>query len=355
MTTPAASSGGKAELDPRDHCDRLREQTIFGELMKFQSVGRLLTFSDVGDSGKSSLLRRLEHNCAEQIKPPVPRCRVELNLLGQAEESALAQRPFGFVHYLVDHFAHRIDKPQNLFPSFHALNAAREAGNFGPFRQGGAAAAQPGIAVTGTSTVENNEGQSIGVKNVDMEIHGGTFSIHQAGPLGLLPHQEKLAQERCIEAFFADLRTTCAQRPLAILLDGWDRCDRDLQDWIRDEMLGRNVFHPDPARRPDQLLVVIAGRPHGYDETRGQHPRGLRPDEFSGLFDSSQEFSQAVCRIEGLSREWDDKAVRGFLRNLGYDQPDAEDLEVIQSKMRKGRPPGKLKTLVRSLQDSEAS
>jgi hypothetical protein len=351
---PVATSGGTAELHPRDHCDRLREQMIFRELMTFQSAGRLLTFSDVGESGKSSLLRRLEYNCAEEIKPPVPRCRVELNLLGQTEESALAQRPFGFVHYLVTHFTHRIDRPRDLFPSFHALNEAREEGNFGPFQQGGAAVAQPGVVVTGTSTVEINKGESYGVKNVGMEIHAETVNV-QDGRFSLTPHQEKLAQEQCIEAFFADLRTTCARRPLAILLDGWDRCDRDLQDWIRDEMLGRNVFHPDCTQRPGQLLVVIAGRPHGYDEKRGEHPRGLRKDEFVGLFESTEGFSQAVYPIEGLSREWDDDAVRGFLRSNGFYQPEAEDLEIIQSKMRKGRPPGQLKMLARLLHDSEAS
>ena len=123
-----------------------------------------------------------------------------------------------------------------------------------------------------------------------------------------------------------------------------------------DDLLGASVFHPDRALRPRQLVVVIAGRPHGYDEKGGEHPRGLRPDEFAGLFvDSPDEFLRAVHCIESLSREWDDDAVRGFLRNLGHSQPDAEDLEYIRSKMRRGRPPGKLKTLVQSLYDSEAS
>jgi hypothetical protein len=360
VTTPAATSGGTAELDPRDHCDRVGEQAIFRELMGFKSTARLMTISDIGRSGKSSLLRRLQHNCREELKPSVPSSLVELNLLGQTEESALAQTPFAFVRSVIYAFKHRVDTPQALFPAFHALKDAVEkalestAAEENPLSatHDDAQVAPPGSPGSGIASAKVNEGQVIGIKKVDKEIRANVVIIQNGRP-GLTPDQEQRIHEQYIEAFFADLRATSAQRPLTILLDGWDQCNRDLRDWIHDELLGRNLFHPDHAQRPSQLLVVIAGRPHGYKD--GEHPRGLRSDEFASLFDSHDEFAQAVYRIEGLSREWDDGTIQSFVRILGYPPLDAVELSFIRDKMyNKGWTPGKLKTVVQSWYESEA-
>jgi len=361
VTTPARASRGVAELDPRDHCDRAGEQAIFRELMEFKSATRLMTISDIGRSGKSSLLRRLQHNCKEELKPSVPSSLVELNLLGQTEESALAQTPFAFVRSVIYAFKHRIDTPQALFPAFHALKDAVEKGlesaavqeNAPAAKHDDAPVAPSGIAGSGTASAKVNEGQVIGVKNVDQEIRANVVII-QNGRSGLTPDQERRIHEQYIEAFFADLRATTLQRPLAILLDGWEQCNQDLRDWIRDELLGRNLFYPDHAQRPSQLLVVIAARPHGYK--RGEHPRGLRSDEFASLFDSQGEFAQAVYRIESLSREWDDDTIQAFVRNLGYPPLEASDLSFFRDKMyNKGWTPGQVETVVQSMYESEAS
>jgi len=90
-------------------------------------------------------------------------------------------------------------------------------------------------------------------------------NIEQAGPVHvsggtpkLTPEQQTEAQKVSVQAFLQDLATCCQQQPVVIMLDAYERCQADLQQWLRDHLLGPHCF--DLEQRPDHLLLVLAGR-----------------------------------------------------------------------------------------------
>jgi hypothetical protein len=67
-----------------------------------------------------------------------------------------------------------------------------------------------------------------------------------------------VAQEASVSAFFTDLERYCRNHTTVIMLDAYDRCDRQLQRWILEDFLEQVCFNLD--QRPARLVVVIAGR-----------------------------------------------------------------------------------------------
>jgi hypothetical protein len=316
------------DLRPQDHIDRTAEQELFRDLATYQTPARILTICDQGGRGKSSLLKRLRYNCQHEIKPAVPCCLLELDKLADRGPSE-----FNFAESVVDGFIVRGEDVSKRFAKFNQLNDARLAKDFTPFEDDSRTVRTRDPRLIGRSDVTRNLGTSIGV-NVEGDY------IQAAVP-DFTEDQDKRARDRCVDALFDDLRSICATRPMVLMLDGWERCDLSLRDWIMEEMLSNHVFNPDAGLRPDKLAVVIAGRPH----MPGKSPYGLRDDEFRALFDSDADFAECVLSIKSLSK-WESEHIREFMVINGYSEPTEDDVNFIRGLLLRGRSLEKIVSLI---------
>jgi hypothetical protein len=319
------------DLRPQDHIDRKAEQELFHDLVTYQSRARILTICDHGGRGKSSLLKRLRYNCQHEIKPSVPSCLLELDKLAERDPS-----PFAFALAVATGFSVRGDNVPKRFAKFNSLNDARMAKDFTPFEDGSSTfrSRDPRVMARAEATTMYG-GENIGVK----VEHADT--VQPAALPDFTEDQEQRARERCVEALFDDLRSICATRPMVLLLDGWERCNLSLRDWIFEEVLGNHVLHLDTNLRPDKLAVVIAGRPH----VPGKTPYGLRNDELRPLFDSDEDFSATVLSIKSLS-EWESEHIREFMEVNGCPEPTEGQVNVIRELLSKGRSLEKIVSLI---------
>ena len=309
------------ELNPLDFIDRKAEQELFGTLVAFESSARMLTVCDGGGRGKSSLLRRLQYNCQHEIKPAIPACRIELDRLSDPS-------PFVLVSRLTSQesgFKLRGEDVSKRFAKFNQLDEARTAKDFTPFDDGSASRSwDPRVVASASASAVHEGGINAGIYAEQAQFLPRQFEE-------FTDEQEQRARQRCVEAFFDDLRTICAMQPMALVFDGWEGCNLSLREWIRDEMLGNHVLHPDPNLRPERLAVVIAGRPHQPPDTS----HGLRADEFRALFDSEEEHSATVLSIKSLS-DWESEHVSEFMVLNGCPQPTEAQVNLIQEQLRKG-------------------
>jgi hypothetical protein len=321
------------ELHPRDHIDRVAEQELFRGLVTYQSPARILTICDQGGQGKSSLLKRLEYNCEHEFRPPIPSCLVELDKLTEPS-------PFGFAVTVTSQFTRGAGE---RFAEFSRLDLARAAKNFEPFEDGGDSLHSRDPRVIARAEAETMYGgENIGMK-VEVE-HAEKVEV--AGRPDFTDDQQRRAKNRCVRAFFDDLRSICATEPMVLLLDGWERCNLDLRDWIFNETIGTEILHDEVHMRPDKLAVIIAGRPH----QPGKTPHGLRVDEFSPLFDSDEELSATVLSIKSLS-EWTNEHIQQFMVLNGHDEPTDAEVHLIREQLRKGRSLEKILTIIDAIRE----
>lgn len=297
------------ELDPRDTIDRTVEQELFANLVSFETAARMLVISDRRGRGKSTLLRRLVYNCKREIKPAVPACLIDLADLSDSPDTT----EFAFIAKVVSGL--KIDQ---LFPKFIALNRARGERNYGPFETDSA-------SMYGQVTAKGEvRGDVTGLKIIQpavVQLAAGEFT----------PAQEQYARQKCIEAFFEDLRVVCAARPIVILLDHWEGCNHDLREWITDAFLQQHCFHATKAQRPAKLAVVVAGNSYdGADERFG-----IRDQEFVDLFKDEPEYNETVLSKASLS-DWEADHVREFLKLHRYTNVTDEDIDYLRHKLKKG-------------------
>ena len=309
-----------ADLPPRDHCDRTVEQERFREMLDFRSPTRLMTVCAKSGTGKSSLLQRLRYNCHRVYQPMVP-CSL-FDLSAPSKESTL----FGVVSGLVDSFADGDEDVRKLFTTFNQLTLAKAKNDFTPFgdSSGTSFALLPPVQASATT------GSMSGGKNVGMEVRAKKAKFAPLPEFNAA--QQRLANDRLVAAFFEDLRAICAQRPMVIMLDGWQGCERDLRNTIFDRMFGHHLLSRDPGKRPDKLAIVVAGQSRGY--AKEEHHDGLDPADFRELLSSDDEFTATVWQAE-LSREWDLAVVYEFMRKHGYSQPpDLAEADIMSVKQR---------------------
>jgi hypothetical protein len=325
------------DLRPLDHIDRTAEQELFVNLTTYQTPARILTVCDHGGRGKSSLLKRLRYNCQHEIKPPVPSCLLELDKL--SDPSA-----FNFAQSVVDGFAVRGEDISKCFAKFNQLNDARLAKDFTPFEDDSRTLRTRDPRVIGRAEAKTMYGGT----NAGVYVEG---DYHEAPAPEFTEDQDKRARDRCVDALFDDLRSICATRPMVLMLDGWERCNLPLRDWIFEEMLGNHVLNLEPGLRPNKLAIVIAGRPH----VPGQSPYGLRDDEFRALFDSDVDFAECVLSVKSLSK-WENKHIREFMVINGYPEPTDDDVNFIRGLLLRGRSLEKIVSLIEEyLQPSPAA
>jgi len=331
------------ELNPKDLIDRVAEQELFTQLLAEESPARMLTIRDGGGRGKSSLLLRLRYNCQHEIKPPVASSLISLDQLGDPS-------PFAFLSKVIQGVALRGEKVRDAFAKFNSLDEARTSKNFTPFLNAAAPGGWRDRPFSGHAEVIRMEGgTNIGVQQ-KQEIHAETAYFEPAPRDQFTDEQEQIARERCIEAFFDDLRTITATRPLVLLLDSWERCNLGLRNWIREELVGQHLLNPDAGFRPKNFALVIAGRPRDPLRT----PVGLRDDEFAEFFDTTDDMRATVRSIASLS-EWDLEHVRGFMTLNGYAEPDEIDVTTLKTRLAKGWPLEKILTLLEAMRPEQGT
>ncbi len=282
---------------PKHTVDRTVEQDEFHKLLQFTDAARLLAIRDKQGTGKSTLLRRLQYNCQWNITPRMPANLIQL-------EEPTVNTPFILIEKI------RKGSFKTLpFKHFDECNKMRLTKNFALFTgpapaYSGAVYAQ-GANLGGTNNLVS--GQTVTTpqaQNMTINLGNGT------GDWGL--EQEEFAREECIKAFFADLKALGDQQPLVILLDSYERCDPDLQQWLLNDLLWPLCL--DVPIRPAKVILVIAGRE--------------LPD-FS-LHD------QRVRSRESLAM-WEEDHVNDFLRLHGYDDLDDDDVDLVWDAIRRGK------------------
>jgi hypothetical protein len=123
----------------------------------------------------------------------------------------------------------------------------------------------------------------------------------------LTQEQQIIAQEVCIRAFFDDLSTICAEDPIVLMLDAYERCDDTLKEWIEKLFLERLFFSLE--RQAHRLILVVSGRELPHFERRW----------------SIEDCDALVRSVEELGK-WKRSDVADCLRVHGYD--NYEDLDV---------------------------
>ena len=202
---------------------------MFKDLMAFNGHARLYVVEDKLDTGKSALLELLQYQCKFKFFSPVGLVQLDVPAINN---------PFVFVETLRKSIG--LSEP---FPSFDAKIAAL----YGKIPAAFAPISIP-ITVTGNINAQGN-------------ISGGT----QTGATVNIPPSgewndalEVQARNQCIKAFFEDLKSLYDEKPLVVLLDSYDRCSKELKQWIIYEFV--LPFSINTSKRPKRMLTVLAGR-----------------------------------------------------------------------------------------------
>jgi hypothetical protein len=132
------------------------------------------------------------------------------------------------------------------------------------------------------------------------------------------PEQERIASQKCVEAFFVDLRHIAASQEVVLLLDSYERRAPGLAEWIVNGFIRPLLLQPSDEPRAERLLVVLAGR----EEKLPPFPQMLS-DRFDRLVSSR--------KLDG----WEERDVREFLE-LHDLSVGEQDFEVVYRKVREG-------------------
>lgn len=315
--------------DPRDLIDCTAEQDLFKQILPEAgkdnaTSARVLTICAEGGAGKSALLERLLYNCRYVVSPRAVGCLIDLD---QLKDPA----PFFFVSAFYDGLKEIPGgNVKDLFVNFKRLNDARTRWDLSVF--GAQDDGRNGGGMTGTAQAGflGPGARSAGI-SIDQISHIDNNYMYQSQRQQFTEEQERWAREKCVEAFFEDLRAVCAVQTIVILLDTWERCNLGLRDWLLDVFLGIHCLNPDLALRPPRLSIVIAGQPYGAGR-----PYGLRENELEHLFRSPEEFKAMVKGRPSLS-EWGRDHIRQFvMQNNGGEEPSELVVDLIQDRMQKG-------------------
>ena len=252
--------------------------------MEFSGHARLFVVEDKLDTGKSALLELLKYQCKFRFFSPVGFVQLDVPAINNA---------FVFVEALRTSIG--FSEP---FPRFDAKIAAL----YGKIPAAFAPVSIP-INVTGHINAQGN-------------ISGGT----QIGAEINIPFTgewndalDVQARNQCIKAFFEDLKALYDEKPLVVLLDSYDRCSKELKQWIIDEFV--LPFAINTNKRPQRLLVVLAGRElPNFTE--------MLADQYTVLVTSSSPLAP-----------WEREHVKDLLRVHQYTNLSDNDLDFVLQKM----------------------
>jgi predicted MPP superfamily phosphohydrolase len=201
--------------DPRKFIGRESEQQRFEELLRFETPARILAIKAKSGDGKSRLLEQFHQRC-RTVEPPIP---LSLVLLDQLPDSS----PLALIQSIAEDLilcGIRLD-------TYQAKEYARMSADFGGL----------------SSRTQLQDAETVNVSSA-------------TEPLS--PEQEKAARGIVINSFFDDLHAYCAVNPVVIMLDAFDKCERNLKDWLVNHFLRRNFFGD--TCESCLLALVIAGQ-----------------------------------------------------------------------------------------------
>ena len=260
-------------------------------MLQLADEARVLAIRDKGGMGKSSLLEWFAYHC--RWSGDVLAC--SLTSLSEHTDHT----PYGLISTI------RSGPFENLdFPRYDELDHARADSDFRPFRPRG------GVGVANTGAVSGGM-----VAGVIERAFGGDVQSYTEAARTWTTSQEALARPLLVDAFFEDLAELTSDKPIAIMLDAFEKCHEPLRSWVRDRLLREHVFGDEA--RCHGLVVVLAG--HDLPEITEL------PDHVHSRF---------VRSIESLSN-WEREHVCDFLRLYQFD-PDDEVVDFIQQALALG-------------------
>lgn len=223
------------DFDPDTFINCEVERRLFSSLLSVADQARILAIRGASGTGKSQLLRSFAHQCRTAYPRRIPVCLVSLDTPGDA------------VLPLVQEMERQLSRFGLTFPTFKQIESARVANDFSKIR---ASVHLEGAIFEGATDVRIS-GTMINPERVEM------INI-SAERVEFTAEQVDLAQEVSVKAFFDDLRVHCAQSPVVLLLDTYEKCRPSVHAWINEYFLERLFFDLD--QRPQQLMTVIAGQ-----------------------------------------------------------------------------------------------
>jgi hypothetical protein len=289
------------ELPPESIIDRQVQKEIFERMLQFEDDARLLAISDKADTGKSTLLRFFEYHCSY-----IQNVLVSLIAL---DEETIYSNEFDLIKGIREKLR---PGPFDIFDSFENARVSFYLEHVAP---------NPGRTTFGGVNVGTVSGGTV----------GGIVHLYQIQNLGKLdlppsrppatawtnPAMEKIARQKCVEAFLLDLKELCNSQPVVLLIDSWDghRGNGELKQWIL-----KYIIHPycfDLKNRPVKLIIVIAGQkvPDFGVMLKDRYPR--------------------LVKLPGAS-SWQKDHIRDFLNLHGYGDLTEEDLDFVFRKVQHG-------------------
>jgi hypothetical protein len=298
-------------IEPDKTVDREVEQYEFRTMLRFDDDARLLVIEDRSGTGKSTLLTRLRFNCRWEEHVPASLVLLEDDP-GEPNRSPITNE-FELASWIRQDLA----DDQLPFPMFDFLNQLRMQYQPAPFADSQAQlrsylnehAARQGLRMYGSVDAEQvNGGVVAGVYVRELRLEPQRSWAH--------PEQERTASQRCVEAFKEDLRQISQERPVVLLLDSYESRHPGLRDWLMDSFIGPLSLWPG---RPDKLVVVLATL-----ENSGPPFRQMLRADADRLIRSRKFLA------------WEDDHIRDFLTLHGYGGLSDEDVQIVQSKIRRG-------------------
>jgi len=274
-------------------------------MLLFEDERRLVVLGDREGTGKSQLLQRLKFNCDYRLQVPASLVLLESNP-DTSKGRKTVTSAIDFVDWL------RSDLAKHLsFPRYDRLNEFRVNYIWAPF-------AQPLDIVQGLP-------QAAQVQMTVDKVEGGAVTGVHIETLNLQPpttwpnrEQERLANQKCIEAFLLDLRHAAARHPVVLLIDSYERAQPGLDDWIVDEFIQPLLLAQEGSPRAERLLVVLAG-----------HEDKLPP--FQQML--AEKFERLVASLELLG--WTKDHVRDLLKAHNLHVSD-DNFKIVYGKVQKG-------------------
>jgi hypothetical protein len=278
-------------------------------MLLFEDERRLLVIGDNPGTGKSALLQKLRYNCMWEYRVPVPVSLVLLEENPYMPNRSTVTSEIEFVDWLRSDLAeHHLS-----FPHYDFLNELRV--NF----------QWPPIAQSLDGVQEHLEGYAAQVKTTVGSVEGGVVAGVYIKELKLeprgawaRPQQERMASQKCLEAFLLDLRRAAASQPVVLLIDSYERRQPGLREWIVNGLIRPLLLRPSIAPRAERLLVVLAG-----------HEDELPP--FRQMLQS--DFDRLVASRKLL--RWEKDHVREFLKVHRLSVSNS-DFEFVYSKVQEG-------------------
>jgi hypothetical protein len=291
-------------FDLEKFIDREFEQELFEDLLRLADDSRILAIRAGGGMGKSSLLEKFQYRC-RVIKPRIPVSLVPLDQLSDVS-------PLAVIRQIV----RQLSAAGADFSTFNKNEHARMAGDFLSIR-----------AFIDLDHASFRDAKDVHIRGINVE-RAERVSI--SGEIKTLtPEQDSVAQEASVSAFFADLDRYCANHTVVIMLDAYERCARQLQQWIVEHLLQQVCFNLE--QRPSRLVMIIAGRELPIFEHHW----------------SMEDCGSVVRSVKQMST-WERRHVEECLQVHGYSYT-TEIIDSFYRFVQEGLPPSTVVQVIKSL------